>query len=80
MAFQRRSRRGRCRDDLDHIDYKNVELLEPFVADGGKLRSRRRTKTCARQQRAVTRAVKRARHVALLPYTSEQFRHYRRRR
>jgi small subunit ribosomal protein S18 len=80
MAFRRTGRRSRCRDDLDHIDYKNIELLEPFVADGGKIRSRRRTKTCARQQRAVTRAVKRARQVGLLPYTSEQFRLFRRRR
>ncbi len=79
MAFRRR-KISRCRDDLDHLDYKNISLLEPFVADGGKLRSRRRTKTCARQQRAVTRAVKRARHVALLPFTSTQYRSMRRRR
>lgn len=76
--LRRKSRHGRCRDDLDNIDYKNIELLEPFVADGGKIRSRRRTKTCARQQRSITRAIKRARHVALLPYTSEQFRETRR--
>lgn len=80
MAFRRFNKRSRCRDDLDNIDYKNIELLEGFAADGGKIRSRRRTKTCARQQRALTRAIKRARHVALLPYTSEQFRVWRRRR
>lgn len=79
MALKRRRLR-RCRDDLEHIDYKNVALLEPFAADGGKIRSRRRTKTCARQQRAITRAIKRARHVALLPYTSDQYRALRRRR
>jgi small subunit ribosomal protein S18 len=78
--MQPRGKLRRCRDDLDNIDYKNVSMLEPFVADGGKIRSRRRTKTCARQQRAVTRAIKRARHVALLPYTSEQYRQSRSRR
>ena len=79
MTMKRRRLR-RCREDLENIDYKNVALLEPFVADGGKIRSRRRTKTCARQQRAITRAVKRARHVGLLPYTSNQFRAMRSRR
>ena len=81
MGMQRgRGKPGKCRDELDHVDYKNVSMLEPFVADGGKIRSRRRTKTCARQQRALTRAIKRARHVGLLPYTSEQYRTARSRR
>jgi len=80
MAMMQRGKVRRCRDDLEHVDYKNVSMLEPFVADGGKIRSRRRTKTCARQQRSLTRAIKRARHVALLPYTSDQYRQARSRR
>ncbi len=68
--------RGRRPADLlkgvDKIDYKNIELLERFLENGGRLRSRRRTRTAAIDQRKVTRAVKRARHVGLLPYTAEQ--------
>jgi small subunit ribosomal protein S18 len=65
-----------CTGKTRWLDYKNVERLEPFVDEGGRLRSRRRTHTCARHQRMVTRAVKRARHVALLPFTGEQARVY----
>lgn len=56
------------------IDYKNVELLDRFLEDGFRLRSRRRTRSSAKNQRQITRAVKRARHVALLPFTSEHVR------
>jgi small subunit ribosomal protein S18 len=55
------------------IDYKNIELLERFVDDGGRITSRRKTRTNAKQQRAITAAIKRARHVALLPF-APQFR------
>lgn len=56
------------------IDYKNVELLERFLEDGFRLRSRRRTRSSAKNQRQITRAVKRARQVALLPFTSDHVR------
>jgi len=63
-----------CRGDTRWLDYKDVERLEQFVDDGGRLRSRRRTHTCARHQRLVTQAVKRARHVALLPFAGSHVR------
>lgn len=54
--------------DVVHVDYKDVALLRTFVSDRGKIRSRRVTGLTPRQQRAVTRAVKNAREMALLPY------------
>lgn len=60
------------------IDYKNVELLERFLEDGFRLRSRRRTRSSAKNQRQITRAVKRSRQVALLPFTAEHVRASRR--
>ena len=71
-------RRGRRRPsplgkDVKSVDYKNVELLQFFMA-GATIRSRRATRTLPRHQRLVTRAIKRARHLALLPYTSAQVR------
>ncbi|QWC84537.1 30S ribosomal protein S18 [Nocardioidaceae bacterium] len=52
------------------VDYKDVSLLRQFISDRGKIRSRRVTGLSPQQQRAVTRAVKNAREMALLPYTS----------
>ncbi len=60
-----------CADKNIKIDYKNVDLLSRFVTDTGKIRPRRQTGTCARHQRAVASAVKRARHIALLPFVGE---------
>ncbi len=65
-----------CRGDTRWLDYKDIERLDSFVDEGGRLRSRRRTHTCARHQRMVTQAVKRARHVALLPFAGEHTRLY----
>jgi small subunit ribosomal protein S18 len=76
--MQRRTQRTciLCRGDVSALDYKDVDRLETFVDEGGRIRSRRRTHTCARHQRLVTQAVKRARHVALLPFTADQVRVY----
>ena len=74
----RRRRPAELLKGVDKIDYKNIELLERFLETGGRLRSRRRTRTAARDQRKVTQAVKRARHVALLPFTAEHERSSRR--
>lgn len=52
------------------VDYKDTALLRTFISDRGKIRSRRITGITPQQQRMVTRAVKNAREVALLPYTS----------
>jgi small subunit ribosomal protein S18 len=60
-----------CADKVDRIDYKNYDMLRRFISERGKISPRRQTGTCAKHQRAVARAIKRARHLALLPYTSE---------
>jgi small subunit ribosomal protein S18 len=53
------------------LDYKDVATLKKYVSERGKILPRRITGNCARHQRALTVAVKRARHVALMPYTAE---------
>jgi small subunit ribosomal protein S18 len=63
-----------CAEKGQAIDYKQADVLRRFVTDQGKIRSRRETGTCARHQRMVSRAVKRARHMALLPFTVQRFR------
>lgn len=60
-----------CDDNNKGIDYKDVVTLKKFVSDRGKIIPRRITGNCAKHQRALTVAVKRARHIALLPYTVE---------
>lgn len=55
--------------DATLIDYKNVEFLQQFLSDSGKICPRRQTGVSAHQQRRLARAVKRARHMALLPFT-----------
>ena len=63
-----------CTDKSALIDYKLVEVLRRFITDDGKIRPRRQTGTCARHQRELARAIKRARHAALLPFTGEVLR------
>lgn len=58
-----------CVGKIDYIDYKDPAKLRRYVSDRGKIEPRRRTGTCAKHQRALAEAVKRARHLALLPYT-----------
>jgi len=60
-----------CVDKVDYIDYKQISRLRRFVSDRGKILPRRQTGNCASHQRLVTRAVKRARQIALLPFTAE---------
>ncbi|MDR2295328.1 MAG: 30S ribosomal protein S18 [Clostridiales Family XIII bacterium] len=60
-----------CADKTDNIDYKEVEKLKKYVTDRGKILPKRVTGTCAIHQREVARAIKRARIVALLPYTAD---------
>jgi small subunit ribosomal protein S18 len=57
-----------CADKVVLIDFKNVNVLKVFVTDRGKILPRRMTGTCARHQRALTKAVKRARNIAMLPF------------
>ncbi|HHY91074.1 MAG TPA: 30S ribosomal protein S18 [Clostridiales bacterium] len=60
-----------CADKVAYIDYKDVTRLRKYITERGKILPRRITGTCATHQRALTKAIKRARIVALLPYTAE---------
>jgi len=55
---------------VSDVDYKQVDVLLPYVKNRGKIRPRRQTGLCAKHQRRVARAIKRARHLALLPFTT----------
>ncbi|MFD7444325.1 30S ribosomal protein S18 [Streptomyces sp. NPDC059909] len=55
---------------ITYIDYKDTDLLRKFISDRGKIRSRRVTRVSAQQQRLLARAIKNAREMALLPYSS----------
>lgn len=60
-----------CADKAETVDYKDVEKLRKYITDRGKILPKRITGTCAVHQRDVTTAVKRARVVALLPYSAD---------
>ena len=72
-----RGRKGRrkvcsfCVDKLEHIDYKDIARLRKFVTERGKIMPRRMSGVCAKHQRELAIAIKRARIVALLPYVSD---------
>lgn len=72
---ERRGRRPRrkvchfCANKIETIDYKDVATLRKYISERGKILPRRISGTCAHHQRMVTAAVKRARFIALLPYT-----------
>ena len=59
-----------CKDGVKGIDYKDTNLLRKFISDRGKIRARRVTGNCTQHQRDIAMAVKNAREMALLPYTS----------
>ena len=81
MAYERNNnrpnRKGRkkvctfCVEKCECIDYKDVNKLRKFTSERSKILPRRVTGTCAKHQRELTTAIKRARYVALLPYTSD---------
>jgi len=60
-----------CVDKVTEIDYKDVAKIRKFISERGKILPRRISGNCAKHQRQLTMAIKRARHVALLPYTAE---------
>ncbi len=60
-----------CVDRVETIDYKDIARLRKFISERAKILSRRTTGTCARHQRELTTAIKRARHIALLPYIND---------
>ena len=63
-----------CADKINYVDFKDLSRLRRHLSDRGKIEPRRKTGTCALHQRALATAVKRARHMALLPYTAEHVR------
>lgn len=77
MARRMKGRRGRkkvcqfCVDKVDFIDYKESGRLKKFMTDRGKILPRRITGNCAKHQRALTTAIKRARVMVLLPYSND---------
>jgi small subunit ribosomal protein S18 len=80
MAYEKGARPNRksrkkvcafCVDKVEEIDYKDVQKLRKFTSDRAKILPRRVTGTCARHQRELTTAIKRARQVALMAYTAD---------
>ena len=58
-----------CSEKIDTVDYKDAVKLRQYISERGKIDPRRKTGTCAKHQRAIAVAIKRARHLALIPYT-----------
>ena len=75
MGMRRGSSRRRpkfcyyCVEKQEHVDYKDVEKLRKYISERGKIIPRRVTGNCAKHQRLLTEAIKRARYMALLPYS-----------
>lgn len=57
-----------CAEEVEKVDYKDADMLSRFLSERGKIRPRRQTGLCARHQRQLARAIKRARYLALLPF------------
>jgi small subunit ribosomal protein S18 len=68
---RRRKSCGFCADKVESIDYKDPNRLKKFVTERGKILPRRISGNCAHHQRALCRAIKRARDIALMPYTAD---------
>jgi small subunit ribosomal protein S18 len=60
-----------CADKIEYVDWKDIKLLQQFTPERAKILPRRISGTCAKHQRILQQAIKRARHVALLPFTTE---------
>lgn len=77
MAMQKRHSRRRRKvnqfagDNIKKINYKDINTLKKFISERGKILPRRITGNSAKAQRKLTVAIKRARHIALLPYTQD---------
>ena len=72
-AWQKKAKRKVCifcKDRVEFVDYKDVAMLRKFVSERGKIRARRVSGNCSQHQRDVATAVKNARQMALLPYSS----------
>jgi small subunit ribosomal protein S18 len=71
VFFRRRKVCKFCVDKIEYIDYKDVKLLQQFIPERAKILPRRISGTCARHQRLLQQAIKRARTIALLPFTTD---------
>jgi small subunit ribosomal protein S18 len=71
FLFKRRKICKICAQKIEYIDYKDVKLLQNYIPERGKIIPRRISGVCSSHQRQLTLAIKRARHIALIPYTSE---------
>ncbi|MGE5577939.1 MAG: 30S ribosomal protein S18 [Syntrophothermus sp.] len=60
-----------CVDKVESLDYKEISRLRRYITERGKILPRRISGNCAKHQRQLTEAIKRARHIALLPYTAD---------
>jgi len=69
--FRRRRVCKFCVEKIDYISYKDVKVLAPFIPERGKIQPRRISGVCATHQRALQNAIKRARQIALVPYTTD---------
>lgn len=75
FKIKRRRRKvcSSCQDHKDFYDYKEIDILRRYISDRGKILPRRITGNCAKHQRIVTAAIKRARNIALLPFCGSEF-------
>ncbi len=70
-GFKRRKICRFCQNKMTVIDYKDIEVLQTFVTERGKIIPRRISGTCAKHQRALSQAIKRSRQIALMPFLSD---------
>ena len=71
FKFRRKKKCNFCVNKIDSIGYKDAAMLRQYITNRGKIKPRRKTGVCAKHQRRLALAIKRARHIALLPYTVE---------
>jgi small subunit ribosomal protein S18 len=71
VFFRRRKVCKFCADKIEYVDYKDTKLLQQFIPERAKILPRRISGTCARHQRLLQQAIKRARLVALIPFTTD---------
>jgi len=60
-----------CEKNIKEIDFRDTELLKNFISGLAKIKPRRKTRVCSKHQRQLSRTIKRARHLGLLPYTTK---------
>jgi small subunit ribosomal protein S18 len=70
-VFRRRKVCKFCENKINYIDYKNVQMLLPYIPERGKILPKRISGVCSKHQRMLSKAIKRARHIALIPYTTD---------